>query len=137
MARKLMLPFALGALMLLPPTVALACHLERVSVQISCSEYKFMATAVNLPHPHSIKYSFAISPSVGGARLTISNSFPVSSPSGTSTETSTGPLKLTGSFDSGSFSGVASLLAGDGSVEQTVDITLAPGTLNCAPPPQS
>lgn len=137
MPRKLILTLALSGLLVLPASLAFACHLERVSLELSCTQYKFTATAVNLPHQHSIKYSFVINPKAGGAPQTISKIIPVSATSGFSTESVTEALTLVGDYGAQSISGSASLLSGSGDAENTVEITVSPVTLNCPPAPQS
>lgn len=135
MARKYIAPLCLGGLMVLPASIALACHLERVSLELSCTQYTFKVAAVGVSHPHSIRYTFAVSPTTGGPPVMISKTIPVNSPSGLFNETVTNPLSLVGSYDAQSFSGTASLLSESGHTEGTMELKLSPATLHCAPPP--
>ena len=120
--------------MVLPATLALACHLERVSVELSCTQYKFKVTAVGVSHSHSIRYTFVVSPIAGGPPLKISNTIPVNAPSGDFTEIVTNSITLMGSYDAHSFFGSASLISETGQTESTKEMTLSPAALNCAAP---
>ena len=137
MARRYMLSLCLSGLLLLPASLALACHLERVSIDLSCTQYKFAATAVGAPHKHSIRYNFVLTPANGGTPITVSRTIPVNGASDTSMESVTGSLNLAGTYGAQSFSGTASLISDTGDTENTVAITLSPKTLNCSQPPQS
>lgn len=134
MARKHILSLCLSGLMVLPASLALACHLEQVSLELSCTQYKFKVTAVGVAHSHAIKYTFVVSPTAGGPPLTISNTIPVNAPSGDFAESVTNSLSLIGSYDPRSFSGSASLVSETGHTESTKPMTLSPASLNCAPP---
>ena len=136
MARKYMLSLCLSGLLVLPASLALACHLEKVSVELSCTQYKFRVTAVGVSHAHTIRYTFVAAPTTGGPPLTISKTIPVNAPSGDFTESVTNSLTLVGSYDAQSFSGSASLISDSGHTESTKEMTLSPAALNCAPPPQ-
>jgi|LNFM01.1.fsa_nt_gb hypothetical protein len=135
MARQHIAALGLSGLLILPATLAFACHLERVSLELSCTQYKLNVKAVGVSHPHSIRYTFAVSPTSGGPTVTISKTIPVSAPSGEFTESVINPLTLVGSYDAQSFAGSASLISESGQTESTQELMLSPVTLNCAPPP--
>jgi hypothetical protein len=40
--------FCLAGLLVLPTSLALACHLEMASVEISCTQYRFKVTGVGV-----------------------------------------------------------------------------------------
>jgi len=132
MARKYISAFCLAGLLACSASLALACHLDVASVELGCTQYKIKLTAVGVPSNYSIRYTFNLSSSTG-APLTISNTIPVTAQSGDFTETVTNPISLTGSYNPQSFSGSASVISNTGQTENTIQITFAPTTLNCAP----
>lgn len=134
MARRYMLALCLSSLMALPASLASACHLERISLELSCTQYKLQVAAVGVSHSHAIRYSFAVTPTTGGAPVTVSKTIPVNAPSGNFTEIVTNPITLVGSFDAKSFSGSATLLSESGNPEGTQEIKLSPAVLNCSTP---
>ncbi len=68
-------------------------------------------TAVGVPHTYSIRYTFNLSSTTGGPPLTISETIPVTSHSGDSTDSVRNSLTLLGNYNAQSFSGSASLAA--------------------------
>lgn len=135
MARKYRISLCLGGLMVLPASLALACHLEKLSMDVSCTQYKIQVTGVGVPQSYSIKYTFVAASNAGGLPFTISKTVPVTSQTGDFTENVTGLLKLVGGYDAKSISGSAALITASGATEGTPEIVLAPVSLNCAPLP--
>lgn len=132
MSRNRMLSLGLSGLLVLPASAALACHLETVSLELSCTQYKLNVSAVNLQHSHSINYNFVVTPTNGGSPISISQSVALKTPSGSFSESVSNSLKLVGNFDAKSFSGSASLISETGAIEHTKEMTLSPVALSCA-----
>jgi hypothetical protein len=135
MARKYRMSLCLGGLMVLPASLALACHLEKLSMDVSCTQYKIQVAGVGVPQGYSIKYTFVAAPNAGGLPFTISKTVPVSATTSDFTESVTGLLKLVGGYDAKSISGSAVLITASGATEGTPEIALSPVALNCAPLP--
>jgi len=134
MARKHMLLLCVAGLLAFPASLALACHLDRVSVELGCTQYNIKVTTIGVPSTYSIRYTFNLSSTIGGPPLTISNTIPVTAQSGDLTDSVTGPLSLVGIYNAQSLSGSASLISNTGQTENTIEMTFSPTTLNCSPP---
>jgi hypothetical protein len=136
MARRYMPLVCLAGVLALPASVALACHLETATVELSCTQYKIEVTAIGVPSTYSIGYTFNLASATAEPPLTISNTIPVTDQSGDFTESVTNPLSLAGVYDAQSLSGgVVSLISDTGQTQSTIPMTLSPMTLNCSPPP--
>lgn len=137
MTRKSMLSVCLGGLLVLPASAAFACHFEKVSFEISCTQYKFAATGVLIPHPHSIKLSFVATPTNGGPPVSISKTIPVSGPPGNHVysfdESVTDALNLVGDYGPNSISGTATLVNGSGHSEGTATLSPPQTPMKCEP----
>ncbi len=135
MARKYLLSVCLSGVMLLPASLAYACHLHRISMELSCTQYRFTASGGLSPHGHTVQYSFVVTPTAGGTPRTFSKTIPVGPPTGLFEEVSAETINLVGDYDAKSLVGTASLVAEDGRVEHTLDIKLPPEMtkLSCAP----
>jgi hypothetical protein len=136
MARRYMPLFCLAGLLALPASVALACHLETASVELSCTQYKIKVTATGVPSTYSMRYTFNLASITAEPPLTISNTIPVTAQSGDFTESVTSQLSLAGVYDAQSLSGgVVSLISNTGQTENTIPMTFSPMTLDCSRPP--
>ena len=133
MARRYMPIFYLAGLLAFPASVALACHLETASVELSCTQYRIKVTAIGVPSTYSIRYTFNLSSTTGEPPLTISDTIPVTHQSGDFTENVTNPLSLVGVYNGRSLSGSASLISNTGQTENTIQVKFSPTTLNCSP----
>src|SRR5262245_29109947 len=131
MTRRYMPLFCLAGLLAFPASLALACHLETASVELSCTQYKFKLTAIGVPSTYSIRYSINLS-TPGRPPLTISNTVQVTQ-SGDFTESVANPLSLAGIYNARSTSGSASLISDTGQTESTIQMIVSPTTLNCSP----
>jgi hypothetical protein len=134
MARKYIPLFCLAGLLAPPASLALACHIEISSVELSCTQYRITVTAIGVPSTYSIRYTLSLASTAAEPPLTISNTIPITAQSGDFTEIVTNPLSLTGVYDAKSLSGSASLISNTGQTENTIRITFSPKTLNCSPP---
>jgi hypothetical protein len=130
MARKYMPLFCLAGLLALPASLALACHIEISSVELSCTQYRIKVTAIGVPSTYSIRYTFSLASTAAEPPLTISNTIPVTD----FAESVTNPLSLTGVYNAQSLSGSATLISNTGQTENTIPITFSPMTLNCSSP---
>jgi len=133
MAKRYM-PLFLVGLLVLPTSLASACHLEMASVELSCTQYRFKVTGVGVPSTYSIRYTFNLASSSAEAPLTISNTIPVTDKSGNFTESVTNPLSLAGNYNGQSLSGGVSLITNTGQTESTIPMTVSPIMLDCARP---
>ena len=133
MASRYVPLFGLAGLLVLPTSLALACHLEMASVEISCTQYRFKVTGVGVPPTYSIRYTFNLASNTAEAPLTISNTIPITDRSD-DTESVTNPLSLAGNYDAQSLSGSASLITSTGETESTIPVTFSPIKLNCSSP---
>lgn len=131
--RKYMLPLCLAGALAFPASLALACHLEKVSIELSCSQYKIMVKAVGATPTHTIHYTFVAPSNTGGPPLTISSTIPVTPHSGDFTDSVTKSLSLVGNYDARSLSGSASIISNSGKTENSINMTFPSTTLNCAP----
>lgn len=134
MAHRYMPLFCLAGLLALPASLALACHLEIASVELSCTEYRIKVTAIQVPSSYSIRYTLNLASTTAESPLTISNTIPVTAQSGDFTESVTNPLSLTGVYNAKSLSGDVSLISNTGKTENTIQMKFSPMTLNCSPP---
>jgi hypothetical protein len=132
MASRYMPLFCLAGLLVLPTSLALACHLDMASVEIGCTQYRFKVTAVGVPSTYSIRYTFNLASNTAEAPLTISNTIPITDQSDDFTETN--PLKLAGNYNAQSLSGDVSLITSTGETESTIPMTFSPIALNCSSP---
>jgi hypothetical protein len=126
--------FCLAGLLALPASLALACHLEIASVELSCTQYRIKVTGIGVPSTYSIRYTFDLASITAERPLTISNTIPVTAQSDDFTASLTNPLSLTGVYNAQSLSGVASVITNTGQTESTILMTFSPTTLNCSPP---
>jgi hypothetical protein len=133
MARKRMLSLCLAGAFALPASVALACHLHSASVEIGCTQYKINVVGIGVSPSHVIKYTLNVPSSDGGQPVTISNTVSLTGRAGDITEVVSNPLTLSGKYDVRALSGKASIVNGS-HVENTVDVTAAPTSLNCDRP---
>jgi hypothetical protein len=136
MASRYVPLFCLAGLLVLPTSLALACHLEMASVEISCTQYRFKVTGVGVPSTYSIRYTFNLASNTAEAPLTISNTIPITdqSQSDDFTESVTNPLSLAGNYNVQSLSGGASLITSTGQTQSTIPVTFSPIRLNCSSP---
>lgn len=132
MASRLIL-FCLTGLLALPASIALACHLEMASVELSCTHYKFQVTGVGVPPTYSIRYTFNLASTNAQAPITVSNTIPVTK-DGNFIESVTNPLSLAGNYNAEPLSGGVSLITGTGETESTIPMTFSPAPLNCSSP---
>ena len=133
MARRYMPLFCLAGLLALPASLALACHLETASVELSCTQYRIKVTAIGVPSTYSIRYTFNLASTTAEPPLTISNTIPITAQSGDFTESVTNPLSLAGVYNAQSLSGGVSLISNTGQTENTIQMMFSPMTLNCSP----
>jgi hypothetical protein len=125
--------FCLAGLLALPASLALACHLETASVELSCTQYRIKVTAIGVPSTYSIRYTFNLASTTAEPPLTISNTIPITAQSGDFTESVTNPLSLAGVYNAQSLSGGVSLISNTGQTENTIQMMFSPMTLNCSP----
>lgn len=126
--------FCLTGFLALPTSLALACHLEMASVELSCTHYKFQVTGVGVPPTYSIRYTFNLASTTAQAPITISHTIPVTAQGGNWTESVTNPLSLAGNYNAEPLSAGVSLITSSGQTESTIPMTLSPAPLNCTSP---